>query len=372
MMSDARSTLLSVVQFALGWRKDYSIPNDVNWKKVISLAQEHGVLAIFADGYEKCLTNIQGQWPKMEQALTLEMVGNVCLYENTYSQHLKALSQLSRIFDKSEISFLVMKGLSCGNYYPVPKHRPCGDIDIFAGENFESSNASLKASGFNVELHYYRHTVSSIYGVTIENHRILCDLRGPRKQTKEFEALLKKYASKSLTQGELYGKDFPSAHYPVADFNALFLPWHVSAHFEFERVTLRHLLDWALFLEKDGNKIDIGLFREAKHKYTFGYGPFADILTDISIRYLGLPKEVLPIEIVADAEKCDKRLSDRVFDRMFEDTIPASDTNIWRERWKLFKYIWNDGWKYRGLYGMNPMKFMLYKIYGVLFKVGED
>ena len=280
------------------------------------------------------------------------------------------MTKLSEVFTKSEIPFLVMKGLSCGKYYPVPKHRPCGDVDIFVGEKFDISNKKLKESGISVQPHYYRHTVSSINGVTVENHRVLCDLRGPQKQTREFEALLKEYANRSLTHGKLYGEKFPSAHYPVADFNALFLPWHVSAHFEFERVTLRHLLDWAVFLEHESHKIDIGLFRDVKRKYTYGYGPFADLLTDLSIRYLGLPKKILPVEIVTDSEIFDKQLSDKVLERMFEDTTPASDSNIWRERWKLIKYIWKDGWKYRALSGMNPIKFMLYKIYGVIFRVG--
>ena len=83
-MSDTRSVLFSIVRFAMGWSKNYFIPRDVEWPKVVSLAQEQGVLAISADGYEKCLLDIQGEWPKMDQMLALELVGNVCSYENIY------------------------------------------------------------------------------------------------------------------------------------------------------------------------------------------------------------------------------------------------------------------------------------------------
>lgn len=197
-------------------------------------------------------------------------------------------------------------------------------------------------------------------------------MRGPKKQAHSFESLLKTLAQDSVKNGELYGKDYPQAHFPSADFNAHFLPWHVSAHFEFERVTLRHLLDWALFLYHDGNKINVSLLRESKKKFTYGFGPFADILTYLSIRYLNLPVDSLPIEIVEDANSVNKELAEKVLDRMFEATEPASDSNVWRERWKLFKYVWKDGWKYRGLYGMSPIRFMLYKLYGVLFRVGEE
>lgn len=371
-MSDTRAILLSFIKNAIGWSDLSSIPDDVDWSALLRLSQEHGVLTIFAEGYEKYLKLAQKNSPRMSQALALEFVGNAYSYEKVYLQHLRALKVLSDVFTKAGIPFLVMKGLSCGKYYPNPNHRPCGDIDIYVGDEYEKSNIMLRESGIKVEPHYYRHSVSSICGVTIENHRILCDLRGPRRQTREFEDLLKEFANLSLKQGELYGNDFPSAHYPLSDFNSLFLPWHVSAHFEFEKVTLRHLLDWALFLEHEGKKINVKLFREAKQKFTFGYGPFADILTDLSIRYLELPTKDLPIEIIEDAEKVNRQLADRVFDRMFEDSIPASDTNVWRERWKLFKYIWKDGWKYRALYGMSPIVFLFYKFFGVIFKVGEE
>lgn len=175
--------------------------------------------------------------------------------------------------------------------------------------------------------------------MTIENHRVLSDLRGPKKQTREFEALLKDLADKSIEEGKSLGNEYPGVRLPTADFNALFLPWHVSAHFEFERVTLRHLLDWALFLYNDSKSINQTLLREAKRKYTFGFGPFADILTYLSIEHLGLPKDKLPEEIVEDAYQVDKELANRVFERMFEEIPPASDTNVWRERWKLFKGV---------------------------------
>lgn len=375
-MTNSRQIFLTLLKVALGWCESCSIPENVNWNEIVSIAEEQGVLPIIIDGYEKYLidnpqcTSFLSK--KQNEELKVRVLSSVYSYENTYIQHLGALSVLSAILDGKGIPFIVMKGLSCGRYYPIPKHRPCGDIDIFAGTNYTSSNKALEENGISVIPHYYRHSVSTIYGVTIENHRILSDLRGPQKQTKELEELLVKLGEQSLVDGESYDKELSAAHYPTADFNAIFLPWHVSAHFEFERVTIRHLLDWALFLKTDGRKINLEMYREAKRKFSFGYGPFADILTDLSIRYLGLSKQSLPIEIIEDAEHVDKELADKVFERIFDVTEPASDTNVWRERWKLFKYIWKDGWKYKGLYGMSPIRFLFYKIYGVVFKVGEE
>lgn len=375
-MKDSQRVLLQLLRIATGWERATTLPPDVDWKEVVSLAEQQDVLSIVADGYELYLRNNPGTQSFLSkngyEDLKMKMFSSVFMSENNYKLHKNVLGKLCQIFNKANIPFIVMKGLSCGRYYPNPGHRLCGDIDIYAGKDFEESNKALLESGIAVEPHYYRHTVSVLHGVTIENHRILCDLRGPRKQTTELESLLETIARKSIEEGESYGTNYPGAHYPVPDFNALFLPWHVSAHFEFERVTLRHLLDWALFLYHDGKIIDLQLFKDSKARFTYGLGPFADIMTDLSIRYLGLPEESLPKEMVEDAARVDRVLSDKVFDRIFEATVPASDSNVWKERWKLFKYVLKDGWKYRGLYGMSTIKFLLYKGYGVLFKVGEE
>ena len=375
-LTNSQAVLFRLIRIALGWDQDYSIPLGVDWNEVIILAEQQGVLPIITDGYEVYLKHN----PNAESFLSKKkeddgyasVLSSILITENDYDHHRKVLGILSEVLNKEHIPFIVMKGLSCGKYYPLPHHRPCGDIDIYTREAFEESNQALEKSGFHVEPHYYRHHVALIKGVTIENHRILCDLRGPKKQTAELETLLKKLANKSIVDGEDYGKGFPGAHYPIADFNALFLPWHVSAHFEFERVTLRHLLDWALFLSHEGNNINISEYLVYKRKFTYGLGPFADILTDLSIRYLGLPKETIPVELVIDAENCDKDLSDKVLNRIFEDTEPASDNNVWKERWKLFKYVLKDDWKYRSLYGMSPIRFILYKLKGVIFRIGEN
>ena len=119
---------------------------------------------------------------------------------------------------------------------------------------------------------------------------------------------------RGLLESRIRKMGLKGAKYPSANFNALFLPWHVSAHFAFERVTLRHLLDWALFLVNEGKSIDVDLFREAKTKYTYCYGKFADILTNLSIRYLKIPVTDVPVEIIEDAQEIDASLTDKVFE----------------------------------------------------------
>lgn len=377
-MANSRDILLKLVRLAMGWESDYTLPEDIDWQEVLEMASEQGVEAIALDGFDVYITKNPGAANPVKNPNTkpmmLEAIGRLNLTEFTNLQHLAALMELAEILQKKDIPFLLMKGFACGQYYPNPKHRPCGDIDIYPAR-FEKSNQALEESGIAVDPHYYRHSVSEIKGVMLENHRILCDLRGPKKQTRALEAQLEAEAKRCLEEGRavrVQDVDIPCAVFPSANFNALFLPWHVSAHFEFERVTLRHLLDWALFLVNEGKDIDVEMFREAKRKYTYGYSKFADIVTALALKHLNMPAGDIPLGIVEDAYNCDMGLAERVFNYMFVGQPRERDRNVWKFRWNNTKRVWKERWKYKELYGMGVVRFLFHKMYGVLFKVGDE
>lgn len=378
-MANSRKILLKLVRLAMGWEEDCTLPKVINWQEVLDMASEQGVEAIALDGYDVYLSKNPGVVSALKspetKPLMLAAIGRLNMTEFNNLQHLAALVELSEVLHKKEISFMVMKGFACGQYYPNPKHRTCGDIDIYPAERFEESNEALKAAGVDMDPHYYRHSVSFIKDTMIENHRILCDLRGPKKQTRALEAQMEAEAKKSLESGKpvkIEDHEIFGAVYPSADFNALFLPWHVSAHFEFERVTLRHLLDWALFLVVEGKNVDVEKFREAKRKYTYGYSKFADILTALAIKHFNMPVEGIPSAIVEDVGMVDASLCDRVFDYMFVGQPRERDANIWKFRWNNTRRIWQERWKYKEIYGMGVLRFLLHKLRGVMFNVGGD
>ncbi len=378
-MADSRDILLKLVRLAMGWETDYTLPDSINWREVLEMASEQGVEAIALDGLDVYMSRNPGAVSPVKnpqtKPLMLEAIGRLNMTEFNNLQHLAALMEWSEVLSKKQIPFMVMKGFACGQYYPNPKHRACGDIDIYPGDKYEESNAALKSAGVDVDPHYYRHSVSYIKDTMIENHRILCDLRGPKKQTRELEEQMEAEAKKSIENGQpvrIEEHEITGGVYPSANFNALFLPWHVSAHFSLERVTVRHLMDWALFLVNDGHKIDVEMFREAKRKYTYGYSKIADILTNLSLRYLKMPAAKIPLKIIEDAVNFDDSLADRVFDYMFVGQPRERDSNIWKFRWNNTKRICQERWKYKEVYGMGAFRFLLHKLHGVLFQVGED
>lgn len=377
-MVNSREVLLKLVRMAMGWERDFSLPDDVNWPEVLQMSFEQGVTGIIIDGYDilsqnnpdpkGCLTSLENK------GLLLETIGQSQMIESTYRQHLEALKEVGKIMGGAGVPFMLMKGFACGQYYPRPHHRACGDIDIYPGNQYNKSNEAFAAEGIGVDPYYYRHSASFVKGVMVENHRVLCDLRGPKRQTRALERQLEDEANRSIRKGKNIVVDNVSiegAKFPIADFNALFLPWHVSAHFLIERVTVRHLLDWALFLTHEGKDVDVEKFRDAKKKYTYGYSKMADILTNLSLRYLKMPKAGIPKEIIEEAESFDKLLADKVFNYMFDGELKERDSRLWKERLNNVKRIWQERWKYQEIYGMNVLGFLLMKVKGVVFKEGE-
>lgn len=374
-MNKNREILLKLVRVAMGWETDFSLPRDVDWKEVFVLAQEQGVNAIALDGIEKLMSETSYAVPPKDKQLIFEAIGALQMVELNNLNQLSALLELSDILHKKNIPFMIMKGFACAQYYPIPKHRPCGDIDIFPGDKYGESNDAFKEAGIVSAPYYYRHSALYIKNVMIENHKVLGDLRGFKKESLELESWLRREALKSISSGSqaiIQDVVIPGAVYPNANFNAMFLPWHISAHFAFEKVTIRHLLDWALFLSHDGKGINVAQFREAKRNFTHGYSKIADIVTNLSIRYLNMPTDDVPMEIVKDAMALDITLADKVLNFFFEGQPKERDKNVWKSRWNNIRRIWQEKWKYKEIYNMTPLVFLYQKIKGVIFKVGEN
>ena len=139
---------------AMGWETDYCLPDDVNWSEVLDISYDQGVAAIVLDGYEDYLRKNPSQksfLPLPEnKPLRGKALGRLHKIENNHKSHLDALSALAGILSKKQIPFLIMKGFSCAQYYPIPEHRNCGDIDIYPGRRFAESNDAIKEAGVDV------------------------------------------------------------------------------------------------------------------------------------------------------------------------------------------------------------------------------
>lgn len=68
-----------------------------------------------------------------------------------------------------------------GTYYPNPNHRAPGDIDCYLFEGYAKGNETAKAWADNVDEGWYKHSVISYRGETIENHQFFVHTREGKK-----------------------------------------------------------------------------------------------------------------------------------------------------------------------------------------------
>ena len=222
-----------------------------------------------------------------------------------------------------------------------------------------NGNEVFRGNGCEVEEDYYRHSHVNVQGVMVENHCMLSDTRG-RKDNVALEEWLVAEAQRCLAVGD------GAVVWPSADFSAVFLNWHAEAHFMFEQIQLRHIIDWALFLKCEGARMDVEGFRSLKGRFTFGR--LSDILTSIALDFLGLEEEEVPAELVADARAVDLRLRDRVLNYIMVAERTDRSGGVWRQRWRILCRGFRDEWKFREVFGLSGWKVLGRKGWGVIWK----
>ena len=140
----------------------------------------------------------------------------------------------------SGYDFLVLKGLSLSQYYPIPEDRSFGDIDIYSFGEHENVNDVIRKNGIEI-VPDDKHDVFKYEGVTIEHHKTLIGLIS--KPSNKIEEYLESIATKEQCR-----KTVDGWYIPNKDFEAVFLLRHMSKHFFGEGLSLKQVLDWGMFL----------------------------------------------------------------------------------------------------------------------------
>ena len=163
-MDSSSHTLFSLLRAALGNEAVGALPSDIDWQEVIDLSFDQGVAAIAVDGLgfahdnDGSLRQAQGKLsspqvndtlrydndnqerlelaldsPELED-LKYEWFGSVFQAEEDYKKYVEDIASLAKAYSEAGIEMMVLKGYGLSLNYPVPAHRPVGDIDIFLND----------------------------------------------------------------------------------------------------------------------------------------------------------------------------------------------------------------------------------------------
>lgn len=327
------------------------------WTRLGEIAQEHGVLGVMLDGIDSLETTGYGATRELPKEQKLEWIGYVLNGYEARNQHqLAVVDELQKRWAEEGLRMMVMKGQTMGTYYPNPKHRCPGDIDCYLFEGYTQGNESAKAWAEKVDEHWYKHSVISYKSETIENHQYFVHTREGKNSKILNEQLVQLVNDERLLIIEGTG-----ALMPPPMFNAVFLTYHALAHFLEEGLRLKQILDWAMFLKCDANKVDWEEFWKICDQFHFRR--FAEVINDIAVNYLGVN---LDNEHIISSSPYTKRfINSTLYDKEY---VFSSGRSGWSNRIHIVTNLFKYRWKYKVIYQQSILKQLWYFLTGYLFK----
>ncbi|NDW12633.1 hypothetical protein D0T50_06985 [Bacteroides sp. 214] len=316
------------------WEKPADISlfeeKETNWQTIYELAKRQALLGVVFDGIETLPSELRPPRP-----LYMQWCARVAQIE-TANEHLNELTgELFAEYKKAGLSPVLLKGQGVATYYPNPKHRQCGDIDIYVGKKqYEQAKQIMEALGAVPEdEEYVKHAGFEYKNVEIEVHRIAAMLFNPAANRK-LNRFIEKWLSGQPYLVMIEGNSIPA---PAPTFNAVYLFIHAFNHFLNSGIGLRQLCDWARLIKTGFNEIDRAevTMLLSSMKLLKAAGAFAYIATT----YLGLDSHDVPFPIKSNKEDGEKLLADILIVGNFgqyDTRVIPRPKSYWGGKWHTF------------------------------------
>lgn len=321
------------------------------WQEVYELASRQGLTAVCFEPIKNLPLEVT---PPRE--VTLKWLLHAMKVEKVMKQKASVCREFATLIHNKGLELMVLKGMAVADYYPQPYHREFGDLDCYVykrldascatnphngniswSDGFERTNEVAKETGAKVECGHYKHSHIFYKGLEVENHCFSLPVRDSDNM-KALERHLRRIVEKEppIPIGDSYLLK------PSPTFNALFLTAHAMTHFLYERIHLRHVMDWALFVSAEKDNIDWDDFNYWSR--LMHYDRFVECLNVICNERLGCSFPVTGSSAV-------KALAGRVLDDIFtHDTLYNKGFGRFRIRWELLRGLWNNRWKFTSVY----------------------
>lgn len=334
-MAKTEDIVLGLISVALGNAETINVSSNTNWKEVIDIASAQGVLGLCFDGIEKVPSN-----QRPDTNILLQWFGQVSYMENLYDKHYGVICELGQFYANHNFRMMLLKGYGLSLYWPNPKHRPTGDIDIYLyGKWKEADNLLHGELGIDIENGHHHHSVFQYKGQSVENHYDFINIHS-HSSSKKIEGKFKKLVEKAGIE------ILPNIQIPCPMLNALFIIRHAAGDFAAGHTTLKQILDWSLMVKASHQDIDWSAFWNDVE--VMGMKHFVLSIIGIAVKYLGFNISIfqLPKNFLYDDELVERVLYDTLHPDYIEERPKGYILYI---KW-MFSRWWAHRWKHKIVY----------------------
>lgn len=287
-MTIIQQQFFALVQAGLwGTEADASLfDGQTDWTLLYQSARAQALLGIVLDGIQTLPT--EKRPPRM---LYLKWCNTLLNIEEKNRLLNRELANVYALCRTNGVEPVLLKGQGVAQNYRNPMHRQCGDIDLFTGYDFyKKVNDLLLPDVTRIDEECFKHVGFEWHGVTIENHRVLNTLNAPAAN-KRFQAEITRWHRGGEVRKRQVGDCTVSV--PPLTFDAVYILVHSVLHALNEGIGLRQVCDWTCLLHYHKETLD----KEAVRKLLRDYGleKAARIFGVVSVKYLGLQAECLPV-----------------------------------------------------------------------------
>ncbi len=332
MIDGSAGVVLQLLHKSLNPSWGLEIPEEINWDRVLNLANGHCVSGVCFETIEQLRA---GSIPKMQ---LLQWFGQTEKQRSQYHFAWKVAYKLDKMWAAKGIQATILKGRAISQYYTVPYHRYSCDLDVFIEDGWDKACKILESNGVLLEREVYKEVEFTLDDVYVECHRFITPVRG-NKHLQSFERYLR-----SLLNDE-QAKFFEGTQLvcPPLMFNVMLYVEHALGDFLHGKLLLKHVVDWAVLRKQNINWEDFGT-RCKEFKFD---------------RFVAL------IEALADfveGKQAYGALSpayQEAIEELFHKQEPAQSRTWFQRRVRLFFDILKNGKKYRD-YGYTSMPSFLF------------
>lgn len=220
-----------------------SHPSSHEWQSLLTEAIKQAIDGVSFEGflkYQEFSENVQES-----KKIKLQWIASVLQLEQRNELTNLRAQQLTEFFSQGKFRTCVLKGQGIALLYPNPKHRHCGDIDLWVEGKRDDIVNYIRSKGVKVyDVHLVHATAEFFKDVAVEIHFCPSWMYNPffNRRLQLF------FSSQASAQFAHYDEKVGFA-YPTIFFNLVHSMVHINRHVFEEGIGLRQLMDYYFILK---------------------------------------------------------------------------------------------------------------------------